>query len=148
MKIYYGTVNHFHGWKLDAKWHWINNQVGLYARKLMNRITSGVHRTGGQFYYLYPEYVCPGRLVLYWYPVYADERQRQTTGRRPAGQQGARWWGHSAAPTQKSLGQTLYLMSSYSYNLIIINGHFVFQKIARIQVVRQRTRFQLTSWTN
>ena len=23
----------------------------------------------------------PGRLVLYWYPVYADERQRQTTSR-------------------------------------------------------------------
>ena len=36
----------------------------------MNRITSGVHRTGGQFYDLYPAYVGPGwrpgRLVLYW----------------------------------------------------------------------------------
>ena len=32
----------------------------------MNRITSGVHRTGGQFYDLYPAYVVPGRLVLYW----------------------------------------------------------------------------------
>ena len=36
------------------------------------QITSGVHRTGGQFYDLYPAYVGPGRLVLYWYPVYAD----------------------------------------------------------------------------
>ena len=56
----------------------------------MSRITSGIHRTGGQFYDLYPAYVGPGRLVLYWYPVYGDERQRQTTGRRPAGPQGAR----------------------------------------------------------
>ena len=29
----------------------------------MNRITGGVHQTGGQFYDLYPAY---GRLVLYW----------------------------------------------------------------------------------
>ena len=56
------------------------------------QITSGVHRTGGQFYDLYPAYVGPlgwrpvaGRLVLYWYPVYADGRQRQTTSRRPVG---------------------------------------------------------------
>ena len=42
-----------------------------------------VHRTGGQFYDLYPAYVGPGRLVLYWYPVYADERQRQTNQSAP-----------------------------------------------------------------
>ena len=30
----------------------------------MNRITSGVHRTGGQFYDLYPAYVGPG--LVYW----------------------------------------------------------------------------------
>ena len=60
-----------------------NNRIGLWqCQELMNRITSGVHRTGGQFYDLYV-YVGPGRLVLYWYPVYADERQRQTNKSAP-----------------------------------------------------------------
>ena len=30
----------------------------------MNRITSGVHRIGGQFYDLYPAYVGPG--LAFW----------------------------------------------------------------------------------
>ena len=52
----------------------------------MNRITSGVHRTGGQFYDLYPAYVGPG--LASWAASFvlvirsnADERQRQTTSR-------------------------------------------------------------------
>ena len=58
-----------------------------YAWKLTQQwIASGVHRTGAQFYDLYEAYVGPGlaywALVLYWYLVYADERQRQT-GRGP-----------------------------------------------------------------
>ena len=61
-------------------------------------ITSGVHRTGGQFYDLYPAYVAivgPG--LASWVASFvlvirsnADERQRQTTSRRPVGPQGAR----------------------------------------------------------
>ena len=60
----------------------------------MNRLPAGYIEPagGGQFYDLYPAYVGPlgwrpvaGRLVLYWYPVYADGRQRQTTSRRPVG---------------------------------------------------------------
>ena len=44
----------------------------------MSRITSRIHRTGGQFYYLYPAYVGPGlaswaaSVVQYWYPVYGQ----------------------------------------------------------------------------
>ena len=92
----------------------------------MNRITSGVHRTGGQFYDLYPAYVGPG--LASWAASFvlvirsnADERQRQTTSRRAvrrplmragrcelkprAGRRTVR--GARAAPTQKRLGKTL-----------------------------------------
>ena len=55
----------------------------------MNRITSGVHRTGGQFYDLYPAYVGPGLAPAASFVLVirsnADERQRQTTSRRPVG---------------------------------------------------------------